>query len=166
MKEAVAKSAILFVITLFSAVAVNAAELRVFGPAGMRAIEKEHAGDRFIVAVWSTDCPPCRRELSLLGAFRAEHPNVPVVLIATDPPGNAELVERVLESFDLPGADFWLFGDAGAERLRYTIDPGWRGEMPRSYLYDHDGRRVGLSGPISEDLLENWLEQASSDKEQ
>ena len=70
MKELVVKSAILSVITLFSAVAVSAADLRVFGPAGMRAIEKEHAGDRFIVAVWSTDCPPCRRELSLLGAFQ------------------------------------------------------------------------------------------------
>ena len=132
MKELVVKSAILSVITLFSAVAVSAADLRVFGPAGMRAIEKEHAGDRFIVAVWSTDCPPCRRELSLLGAFRA---------------------------------DSWLFGDAGAERLRYSIDPGWRGEMPRSYLYDDDGSRVGLSGPISEDLLQGWLEDASSEKE-
>ena len=165
MKAAVARSAILFVVTLFCAVAVNATELRVFDPAGMRAIEKEHAGDRFIVAVWSTDCPPCRRELSLLGAFRAEHPGVPVVLIATDPPENAELVERVLESFDLPGADFWLFGDSGADRLRYTIDSGWRGEMPRSYLYDRDGSRVGLSGPISKDLLESWLEQTSSEKE-
>ncbi len=165
MKEIVVKSAILSVITLFSAVAVSAADLRVFGPAGMRAIEKEHAGDRFIVAVWSTDCPPCRRELSLLGEFQAEHPGVPVVLIATDPPENAELVERVLESFDLPGADSWLFGDAGAERLRYSIDPGWRGEMPRSYLYDCDGSRVGLSGPISENLLRGWLEDASSEKE-
>ena len=166
MKEAVARSAILFVVTLFFAVAVNATELRVFDPAGMRAIEKEHAGDRFIVAVWSTDCPPCRRELSLLGAFRAEHPGVPIVLIATDPADNSELVEQVLDSFELPGTDFWLFGDAGAERLRHAIDPGWRGEMPRSYFYDRDGSRVGLSGPISEDLLEGWVEEASSEKEQ
>ena len=166
MKEAVARFAILFVVTLFFAVEVNASELRVFDPAGMRDIEKEHAGDRFIVAVWSTDCPPCRRELSLLGAFRAKHPGVPIVLIATDPADNAELVEQVLDSFELPGADFWLFGDAGAERLRHAIDPGWRGEMPRSYFYNRDGSRVGLSGPISEDLLEGWVEEASSEKEQ
>lgn len=163
MKGADAKSVLLLLVTLFYAAATNAEYPRVFGPADMRAIEKKYAGDQFIVAVWSTDCPPCHRELSLLGAFSADHPNVPVVLIATDPPDNSEAVGRVLASFELPGADSWLFGDAGAERLRYSIDPGWRGEMPRTYLYDDTGNRVGISGPISEDLLERWLEGTNTE---
>jgi len=166
MRETGARVAILLVMSLLPTVALHAADLSVFDPASMRAIEAAHAGDRFIVALWATDCPPCRRELSLLGEFRAQHPNVPVVLIATDSTDNAEFVEQVLESVELPGVDFWLFGDAGAERLRYTIDPGWRGEMPRSYLYDVDGSRVGLSGPLSEDALQGWLDESSSEREQ
>lgn len=136
----------------------SSADLQVFGPGSMRDIERAHAGSPFVTAVWATDCPPCRRELALLGTFSASHPDVPIVLIATDPPDNAGTVEAILASFELPGAEFWQFGDAGAERLRYAIDPGWRGEMPRSYLYSHDGNRVGLSGPVSEDLLDRWLE--------
>lgn len=142
---------------LLAATTAVAGELRVFDVGSMRAIEQEHAGAPFIVAVWATDCPPCRRELALLSSFSAEHPDVPVVLIATDPPDNAETVARILESFALPAAEAWHFGDAGAERLRYTIDPDWRGEMPRSYLYDGDGNRLGVSGPISEQLLQKLL---------
>jgi thiol-disulfide isomerase/thioredoxin len=164
MRGAGPKSAVLLLMTLCFAMVANAGSLRVFGPTDMRAIETEHAGEQFIVAIWSTDCPPCRRELSLLGRFSADHPNVPVVLIATDPPDNAEAVRGVLASFELPRADFWLFGDAGAERLRYMIDPDWRGEMPRTYLYGADGGRLGISGPISADLLERWLEGANTDR--
>ena len=137
---------------------VAGADLQVFGPGSMRDIERAHTGSPFIAAVWATDCPPCRRELALLGTFAMQHPDVPVVLIATDPPDNAEAVAEILASFELPGAEAWQFGDAGAERLRYAIDPAWRGEMPRSYFYDRDGTRVGLSGPVSESLLERWLE--------
>ena len=133
-------------------------DLQVFGPGSMRDIERAHAGSPFVVAVWATDCPPCRRELELLGTFAKRHPDVPVVLIATDPPGNAGAVEEVLASFELPGAEALQFGDAGAERLRHAIDPTWRGEMPRTYLYGHDGTRAGVSGPISDALLERWLE--------
>ena len=134
-----------------------AGELQAFDAGSMRAIENEHAGSPFIVAVWATDCPPCRRELALLSEFSADHPQVPVVLIATDPPDNAAAVDQVLDSFTLPGANAWHFGDAGAERLRYTIDPGWRGEMPRAYLYDAAGDRVGISGPVSTELLQRWI---------
>jgi thiol-disulfide isomerase/thioredoxin len=143
---------------LLLATAAGAGELRVFDADSMQTIEQEHAGSRFIVAVWATDCPPCRRELALLSDFSADHPEVPVVLIATDPPDNAAAVDQVLESFTLPAADAWRFGAAGAERLRYTIDPGWRGEMPRSYLYGEDGERVGISGPVSAELLQRWLQ--------
>jgi len=140
------------------------AKPQIFGPGSMRDIEKAYDGTPFIVAVWSTDCPPCRRELALLSAFSDEHPDVPVVLIATDPADNADSVAQILASSDLVRADAWQFGDAGAERLRYAIDAGWRGEMPRSYLYGYDGSRVGLSGPISEDLLERWLAVSSGDQ--
>ena len=147
-------------VALLAATAAGAGELRVFDADSMRAIEREYAGSPFIVALWATDCPPCRRELALLSSFSADHPEVPVVLIATDPYDNAEAVDEVLESFALPGADTWCFGRAGAERLRYTIDPDWRGEMPRSYLYAEDGERLGISGPISRELLQRWLGHA------
>lgn len=102
-------------------------------------------------------CPPCRRELALLSAFSAKHPGVPVVLIVTDPSDNTQAVTQILDRFALPDAGLWRFGDAGNERLRYAIDPKWHGELPRSYLYDANGDRVGISGPLSDELLQRWL---------
>ena len=166
MKRWVMMLVILLASELFVSATATASDLRTFGPEGMRIIEKENAGVRFIVALWSTDCPPCRRELAMLGAFAVTYPDVPIVLLATDPPDNAKAVVQVLASLQPPGADVWQFGDAGAERLRHAIDPGWRGEMPRSYLYSQDGERVGISGPISQDLLEHWLEGSSSERSQ
>lgn len=129
-----------------------------FGPSSMRAIEEQHAGTPFIVAVWATDCPPCRHELQLLGAFANANPQVPVVLIATDTLQHAELVNEILSQYDLTGLDSWMFAEANVERLRYTIDPDWFGEMPRSYFYDSKSNRVARSGALTEMDLQDWLE--------
>ena len=63
----------------------------------------------------------------------------------------------VLGSYELGSAETWNFGDAGVDRLRHAIDPRWYGEMPRSYLYDASGRRIGISGALTPDLLQDWL---------
>jgi len=151
------KTLLLLAVVLLAVTTAKADGLRVFGPGSMRAIEQEQAGSSFLVAVWATDCPPCRRELALLSTFLTEHPDISVVLISTDPSDNTEVVEQILNTHVLPGVDLWRFGDAGAERLRYAIDTGWRGELPRSYLYDAHGNRLGISGPLSDDLLQRWM---------
>jgi hypothetical protein len=40
-----------------------------------------------------------------------------------------------------------------------AIDPKWRGELPRTYLYDAQHRRVAISGVIDEEKLREWLER-------
>jgi len=146
------------VLILLAVVPAAADDLRVFAPDSLRAIERAYAGSRFVVAVWASDCSPCRAELEMLGRFAIAYPDVPVVLIATDGEQNHDLVARILEHYRLAAADTWLFGPAGAERLRYAIDPGWHGELPRSYLYDAAGNRAGKSGRLDAGYLRNWLE--------
>lgn len=131
--------------------------IREFHPGSMRAIEKAHSGSPFIVAVWATDCPPCRHELDLLSTFSRQYPDVPVVLIATDGKRNAGDVIAVLANYRMDAAENWNFGEAGVDRLRHAIDPRWYGEMPRSYLYEASGERTGISGALTEDLLVAWL---------
>ena len=43
------------------------------------------------------------------------------------------------------------------ERLRYSIDPDWFGELPRNYFYDANSSRIGFSGKLTEDILLEWL---------
>jgi len=128
----------------------SATEPRPFTRDSLQAIEIAHAGAPFVVVMWATDCAPCRRELKLLAGFRLEHPSVPVVLIATDDPSQADGVAAVLREFGLADADNWQFADGNVERLRYAIDPVWYGEIPRAYLYSTDGSRRAVSGPLAE----------------
>jgi thiol-disulfide isomerase/thioredoxin len=150
--------AMIITATLAGISAVALAATHAFGPESMREIEQGHAGDPFIVALWATDCSPCRRELELLRAFNADHPAVPVVLIATDDLRNASLVQTILSEFGLTRVESWLFSGGGVERLQYSVDPDWSGEVPRSYLYDRDVNRIVITGAASRIALDSWIE--------
>ena len=137
--------------------AVSAGELRPWGYGSMTAIEASHAGSAFIVVLWATDCAPCRRELRLLEGLLERHPAVPVVLVATDDRANEAQVGEVLAQYALDSCESWQFAEANVERLRYSVDPRWYGELPRAYLYDAAGQRRAISGPLSEETLEAWV---------
>ncbi|MGH6831101.1 MAG: hypothetical protein ACREDG_08105, partial [Methylocella sp.] len=78
------------------------------------------------------------------------------VLISTDTPEFSEQLTAVLASHRLDIAESWVFSDAGTSRLRYAIDPGWYGEIPRSYFYDRSHRRSAFSGSLKAEQIEAW----------
>lgn len=123
-------------------------------------IEQAYAGLPLLVAVWSLDCPPCRKELDMLGRLKQEYSGFNLVLINTDGVELASEAEALLSTFDLSSAEAWIFATDQLERLRYSIDPQWYGELPRSYLY-YRGERQGYSGLIDELQLREWLDTSS-----
>lgn len=127
-----------------------------FDSHSMQQIEQQHAGKPFLVVMWATDCAPCRRELTLLAEFTRVHPQVPVILIASDSFDQAQVAQAILSDYTLGGVESWLFADANVERLRYAVDPDWFGEIPRSYFYDQAGHRVGVSGALTAGMLDDW----------
>ncbi|MDJ0808225.1 MAG: TlpA family protein disulfide reductase [Gammaproteobacteria bacterium] len=133
------------------------AEVKPFHQDSMTEILAEREGKAFLLVLWSSDCPPCLKELGLLQQFRRRISTDNLVLISTDNPENRSEVVTLLASFELDGFDNWIFGDHFPERLRYRIDPAWFGELPRSYRYSADHRRIGHSGMLSKKFLEKWL---------
>ena len=78
--------------------------------------------------------------------------------MTTDPVSDSVLSSQVrkrLSSIALL-EDAWSFGRESPERLRFTLDPKWRGEKPRSYWYDASGNRSAYSGLIKPGKLEEW----------
>lgn len=120
-------------------------------------IEQSYTGLPFLVALWSLDCPPCMRELEMLGRVHQEHPDFKLVLINTDGVEARDDAKSLLASFRLNSADSWIFASEQTEKLRFSIDPQWYGELPRSYLFQN-GIRQGHSGPIDETRLRDWLD--------
>jgi hypothetical protein len=139
-----------------SAYAAGNAGLKSFAPQSVEQIAASHKGKPFVVLVWSMDCEFCQHSLDVLSKARAANPGFDIVTITTDPLSDAalsQLVTKRLSGIDLL-ADAWSFGSLAPERLRYAIDPRWRGEKPRSYWYDAQGQRVAYSGVITPALIE------------
>ena len=136
--------------------------LRPFSQTSLAAIKAEYAGQSFMLSLWSTDCPPCREELVLFGELRKINPDLPLVLVSTDAPAQHARVASILAAAGLAAhSQSWIFTDGMVERLRYSIDPQWYGELPRSY-YFAAGQQVAVhSGVLSRGLLETYLGLAS-----
>lgn len=137
--------------------------LQPFKVESLQMIEQSHAGQAFFIVLWALDCPPCRKELELLGRLKRQHEDLPLVLISTDPIELGDEVLAVLDKYSLANADNWIFADSYTERLRHAIDPQWYGELPRSYFYNRDYNRdhsrKAVSGILKERELKDWLRE-------
>jgi hypothetical protein len=66
-----------------------------------------------------------------------------------------------LARYDPGPVQTWIFDDEFTERVRFAVDRSWRGELPRTYLYDAAHRAEARSGKLDERWLEGWLERAA-----
>ena len=133
---------------------IGAAELRPFDATSLPAIRVAEAGKPFVLAFWSTTCEPCRDDMKVLKAAQRRFPGVTVHLVSVDPPAQHATVEAFLRR-----ATRWAFADNFSERVRYAVDPAWRGELPRTYLFDRGHRVETVTGTLSYRELSRWLER-------
>ncbi|MDP1933144.1 MAG: hypothetical protein Q8L60_16970 [Gammaproteobacteria bacterium] len=148
---------------LFSSQSV-ADNIQSFGTATFAELKAEFADQPFVVSLWSVDCLPCRVELEMLGELKKEDPSFPLLLISTDSIENREEAVYILEEYELETIESWMFADAFIERLRFSIDPAWHGELPRSYFYTADHTFTAHSGILTrEKLMEFFPMEATGD---
>jgi hypothetical protein len=89
-----------------------------------------------------------------------ERPGMRLVLIAADPtPADVADLSATLDKAGLAKAESWAFADAFSERLRFEIDPQWRGEMPRTILVAADGMVTVMPGVADLTAVRAWLDR-------
>jgi len=147
--------ALLLALTLPAA----AQELKPFVAGSIKEITAARQGKPFILGMWSLTCAHCREEFALLSGLVKKHPDLDLVLIATDTPEESEAISATLRLSGLGGAEAWVFADPFAERLRFEIDPKWHGELPRTYLYDPSHKAQAFSGKPDALQMEQWLKK-------
>lgn len=135
--------------------------IQPFGTTTFAELKEELAGKPFVVSLWSVDCLPCRVELDMLGKLKEENPDFPLLLISTDPISAREEAVYILEEYGLESIESWMFADAFIERLRFSIDPGWYGELPRSYFYNDTHGSVAHSGILTREKLLEFFPMAA-----
>ena len=137
---------------MLCALVVHAAPaFQSFEPDSMERIVESQKGKPFVLIVWSLDCPYCQASLKTLAAEKRKRKELNVVTLSTDPlddPQAATLMKKKLVAAGMAG-NAWAFGSAPPEQLRYTIDPKWHGEMPRTYWFNARGESVAYSGVVT-----------------
>lgn len=147
--------ALLGAVSLASSGWAMAADFQPWRGDSRGAIEQQYARKPFILALWSLDCAYCADDLRMLGAWVRQHPQVTLVTVNTDI-GQAAEAARFMDDLALPAHARWQFAGNDADRLRYQLDPGWYGELPRTYFYDTRHQVQALSGRPAKDWLDNW----------
>ncbi|HZI93610.1 MAG TPA: TlpA disulfide reductase family protein [Patescibacteria group bacterium] len=101
-------------------------------------------GHPLVVNVWATWCDPCREEFPDIVRFHREMGprGVEVAAISLDMP--SALKTDVVPFLAANGATFHLFlkTPGGDEEFINTVDPGWSGALPATFVYDREGKLV------------------------
>jgi hypothetical protein len=98
-----------------------------------------------IVALWSTDCPHCKRNLGLFTDMVKADPRLRLITVAVEPL-SAE-VATSLDRIRVPGVRY-VYGSDAPEAIAFALDPKWRGELPRTLFFDGRGNRIAISGAV------------------
>lgn len=157
---------VVLILICFSAslvVAGQGGKLNPFVSGSLQQIVDARKGQPFLLVMWSPDCASCRKELGMLAAIRKKEPAIDIVMIATDEEANPEDLSRFLVENRLDDIESWYFSGSNSKKLRYEVDSGWYGEIPRTYFYSADHERVGVSGLLKPAQLDTWLSMAAAD---
>lgn len=142
----------------FGVSAASAADnFRPFTVESFEQIKSSYEGQEFLLGLWSVDCPPCLVELEFMGRVLELNPEIPYVLISADPIEQRDYSFEFLEDFGLSEMESWIFADNFVERLRFSIDANWYGELPRSYFFNSSHEMKSHSGIVNEELLIEWF---------
>lgn len=131
-------------------------DMRPFRAESVEAIRKSQAGKPFVLSFWSVTCEPCRAEMAVWRAMKKQYPQLRIVLVSTDGAGERALADKFLARYDPGAVELWGFDDEFVERVRYAVDPKWRGELPRTYFYDAAHAREAHSGVVDEKTAKAW----------
>jgi thiol-disulfide isomerase/thioredoxin len=151
--------ALLFVLIPAGTARAADGELRPFKRGSWQQIRKAHEGRPVVVHFWGLTCGPCRIEMPKWGRLLQERPDLELIAIDADlVPNAAELVTAELAKTGLAGAENWMFADDFVERLRFEINPRWRGEIPITLLIAADGRTSTIEGAADPGAVRAWLD--------
>jgi thiol-disulfide isomerase/thioredoxin len=134
--------------------------LRLFVRGSWQEIRNAHAGQPTVVHFWGLTCGPCQVELPNWGKLLVERHDLNLVVINADlVPNEPGAVSAMLALTGLAAAENWTFNDDFVERLRYEIDPQWRGEIPRTLLIARDGTTTVIEGVADLEAVRAWLNE-------
>jgi hypothetical protein len=137
-----------------------ASEPTTFTINSFAAIRAHYAGKPLVVHLWGLSCAPCLVELPKLGILRRQRPDLNLVMIQLEPAPNGATTQ-LLRRAGLSVVEQWQVVAEPDEHLRYSIDPKWLGDLPRTLLISPRGAITRIRGAADMREVANWLRHAS-----
>ena len=94
------------------------ANLKPFLPGSYQQLLDSNANKPFMLVVWSITCSSCLKDMALLNKLHKTHPNINMVMLATDDASSTEQIQQILAKNELTGLENWLFADENLQKLR------------------------------------------------
>lgn len=120
-------------------------------------LKYERKDKPFILIFWSESCRYCMEELALFGTLYKQYPDIELVVVATDPFLEENIVKNVLKRSQLNLKQTWVFAEQFPENIYHTVNKSWRGELPVTHFFSRDNKEIRHMGNIKKDELISWL---------
>ena len=134
--------------------------IKPFVSGSYQQILQENAGKGFMLVIWSLDCSSCIKDMELLHQIHTTRPALKIVMLSTDEVSASPEIEKLIAKYQLSDLDNWVFADDNSQKLRYQIDPSWYSELPRTYFFNAEHQREGISGALSADEYDAHLKKS------
>lgn len=132
--------------------------VRPFVKGSLAELTQERMGTPYVLAFWSMYCAPCIEEMDTWKDLQAQRSDFKIVMVSTDPIEKAEKLRYILDYRGLSDVEVWAFADKMSARVRYDIDPRWRGELPRIHFVDAQGNHDVVIGKVDAERVNLWLD--------
>jgi thiol-disulfide isomerase/thioredoxin len=128
-----------------------------FDDTSWNTILQRHAGKPLVVHFWGLTCPPCLVELPDWAKLERGAPHARFVYVQAERQPAARGAATLAKA-GLGRSEQWAFGaDANEERLRFAVDPRWRGELPKTVLVAPDGAVTPMRDGTDFARIRAWL---------
>lgn len=97
--------------------------------------------------------------MSLISTLNKQYPELNLIMLSVDDNSVRDEINEILSKHQLKNLDNWVFAEDNSAKLRFEIDSSWYGELPRTYFFDKNHQRTGLSGVILEEKYTENIRQ-------
>lgn len=119
--------------------------------AAKKLLSPENYQQATVVALWSSDCNYCKKNLKLLSSLAKSNKKLRIITVAAEP--ESAQLWPMLKPYALSGPRF-AYGTDNPEAIAYAIDAKWGGELPRTFLFNGRGGKAVVAGVISTEMVE------------